>query len=151
MLTDCSCQKCVNACECHPGWFAPGEAEKVAEFLELDFKKFEELFLIKDHCSAPYASDAPYVYSPRKVHEPVTSKIRTHAEQRKQGHCVFLIKGRCSIHPVKPFECRNTMGCDWKHGTRDELESKWIEAGAPLGMRPEQDDEGSLHFGGMFE
>lgn len=140
---DCVCEKCVEACHRHPGWFLPGEAEKVAEFLGMEFTEFEKRFLIKDHASNQAASDAPYVYSPRKpeVDKP-DETIRSAWRQGCHGDCVFLKEDRCSIHPVKPFECRKVFACDNNDRfIRDQIETKWIEVGAPLGMRPEYGDD----------
>lgn len=136
-MKDCSCRQCVSACETYPGWFAPGEAEKAADYLQIPFEEFKKA-LVVDHCSAPYAKNAPYVWSPRKEKVDEGIQIRTGYHQRMTGKCVFLKDMKCLIHPVKPYECRVVMGCDFKHGVRDKIEQMYIEAGAPLGMRPEE-------------
>jgi Fe-S-cluster containining protein len=139
---DCACERCVNACAHQPGWFGPGEAERAASFLEIPFDEFKEKFLVKDHCDNHAAEDAPYVYAPRKVGVDRPGFIRrAGSEQRIQGKCVFLENSRCSIHPVKPYECREAYACQLRYGLRDEVEKKWIEAGAPLGMRGDFKDE----------
>jgi Fe-S-cluster containining protein len=142
--TDCTCFRCVEACRKQPGWFKPGEAEKAAELLGLPFDEFKK-FIVMDHADNEKAPTAPYVWAPRKVgvDQPV-DELRSHYTQRKPGVCVFLKDGRCSIHAAKPFECRETLVCEpggW--GLRDDIEQAWIEAGAPLGLRPEYeyDDE----------
>ena len=38
---DCQCQDCQDACVYKPGWFKPGEIEKVAKYLDVPL---EELF-----------------------------------------------------------------------------------------------------------
>lgn len=137
-MTDCTCEVCVRACKQQPGWFAPGEAEKAAKLLGIPFGKFEAEFLVIDHCSDENAPDAPLVYAPKKIGvdpEGILSE-RTYRRKAQRGQCIFLKDDRCSIHAAKPFECRNVLACDWKHGTRDEVEALWIKAGAPLGMRP---------------
>lgn len=143
---ECTCKHCVSACHVTPGWFLPGEAEKVAKFLKMPFEKFAEKYLIKDHCSNQSASRAPYVWSPRKIGADLpTDKIRPAHTQEIQGTCVFLKDDRCSIHKVKPYECAKTMGCDFKWGVRDDIENAYLKEDAPLGMRPEparwDDDE----------
>ena len=104
----------------------------------MSFEIFQA-FLIKDHCSNQEVDDAPFVWSPRKigVDKPEDS-IRTEVGQRLTGRCVFLKEGRCIIHPVKPYECRKVFACNFKSGTRDEIEQLYIKAGAPLGMRPHE-------------
>lgn len=143
---DCACDKCVNACKNgNPGWFLPGEAEKAAAFMQIPFEEFEKKYLILDHCSNQVAPDAPYVYSPRRINVDEGDRIKTAESHRKKGRCVFLRNDdMCCIHPVKPFECRQTMVCGpvstyWK--VRDVVEFAWISKGAPLGMRPEVDAE----------
>ncbi len=138
MATECSCKKCVQACQEQPGWFAPGEAEKAAELIGMDFEEFKK-FLIKDHCDNPSAPRAPYIYAPRKVGVDLPNQeIRTRENQKKKGPCVFLKNNRCSIHQAKPYECREVFACDYKgYHLRDVLESMWIVDQAPLGMRPE--------------
>lgn len=134
----CTCEKCVKACKHQPGWFAPGEAENAAEFLGVEFEKFSKDSLIKDHCSSQIAKNAPYVWAPRKRGVDIVSdEIRKPKEQWTEGDCIFLFEDRCSIYPVRPFECRKAFACDFKEGARDKIENMYIEAGAPLGMRPE--------------
>jgi hypothetical protein len=136
----CTCEKCVRACEKTPGWFAPGEAEKVAEFMKMDFEEFAVLYLIKDHCDNANAEDAPYVWSPRKSIDG-EEKIRLWANQWRRGTCIFLKEFRCSIHEVKPFECKNSYSCKGNkiYHIRDKIEQQYIDAGAPLGMRQGDD------------
>lgn len=136
----CSCGECVKACHGQPGWFKPGEAERAAEFLGIPFEEFSRKFLIKDHCE-PMFKNAPYVWSPRKLNvDHPDDDIRSYLRQRLQGTCVFLKDERCSIHPVKPFECQAVYACTSTANFRNKIEESWIEAGAPLGMRDEVDE-----------
>lgn len=139
MKTECACEECVEACTSNPGWFAPGEAERAAEFMRLPFEIFKASYLILDSCSNKLVNKAPYVYSPKKDFEENQSERTSYA----YGRCVFLDdSSRCKIHPVKPHECRQAFLCECKfyeHGEtpRDHLEEDWLLAGAPLGMRPD--------------
>ncbi len=138
----CTCKHCVSACEGQPGWFAPGEAELAASYLEVPFDEFVNDYLILDHASNPKVGMAPYVYAPRKRGvDSVNDKIRSHINQRRPGRCVFLINNRCEIHAVKPFECRKAVPCEGVAGFRDNIERYYLNAGAPLGMRPEPCDD----------
>lgn len=137
-LEGCRCERCIHACSKQPGWFAPGEAEKTAESMGMDFEIFKNKFLVIDHCDDHQAEDAPYVYAPRKVDvDSEGCSIRTYAEQSMRSKCIFLTEdNKCSIHSTKPYECKHTFMCrpgGW--WLRDEIEKLWIEAGAPLGMR----------------
>ena len=40
MEHNCECETCRNACSFKPGWFKPGQAEKVAEHLEYRSKNY---------------------------------------------------------------------------------------------------------------
>lgn len=44
-MNDCRCNVCKQACEFKPGWFLPGEAEKAADYFDLDFWEFFNAFL----------------------------------------------------------------------------------------------------------
>lgn len=143
---DCTCRRCVNACKQQPGWFAPGEAEKAAELLGIPFEEFKK-FIIKDSCDDQYAENAPYIYAPRKIGVDLPdSEFREYQQKRKQGTCVFLKEDRCSIHQAKPYECAKIKACDFHNGTRDVLEAIWINAGAPLGMRPDEPNPADRHY-----
>lgn len=141
VVKSCTCNKCVEACQRQPGWFAVGEAEKAASLFGMPFKEFREKYLILDHASNQELDDAPYVWAPRKhgVDEP-HQRIRTPANQHKEGPCVFLANNRCSIHEAKPQECRTVLACEWvpwflAAKERNDVESTYMEAGYPLGRR----------------
>lgn len=136
--TECTCESCVRACSCNPGWFAPGEAELAAEYLKLPFEIFKQNYLIIDSASNKMVNNAPYVWSPRKEFETTDKLERTNY---RYDRCVFLTnKNRCLIHKVKPKECKITLCCaeEPKSGDtpRDIIENEYLAAGAPLGMRP---------------
>lgn len=137
-MSECACDRCVKACHEYPGWFLPAEAERAAERIGIPFETFSKA-LILDHCSNQEVGDAPYVYSPRKIGvDRPDDRIRSPNAQMVKGKCVFLgDDNRCGIHEVKPFECREVFVCQRKLASRNDIEQKWIEAGAPLGMRPE--------------
>lgn len=45
------------------------------------------------------------------------------------GKCVFFEQGRCGIHSVKPYECRNVFGCESprRHrNIRDKIIEHWF-------------------------
>ena len=46
---NCNCEKCKCACVNKPGWFRPGEAEGVAEYLGLTLKECFEQKLVIDY------------------------------------------------------------------------------------------------------
>ena len=101
---ECSCKTCQNACAYKPGWFLPGEIEKVAEYLNKPLKEVFDEYLAVD-----WYQDVPkdiFVIAPAI---PGTKGGIYTADPR--GKCTFYKEGKCSIHPVKPFECR-----EYHHG-----------------------------------
>ena len=95
----CSCSVCQEACRNKPGWFKPGEAEKVAEFLGITLPELFARYLMADVWKGVYGRVA--VLSPGIKGGPAGR-----VPKRSSGECVFFEGGLCSIHPVKPHECR---------------------------------------------
>jgi Fe-S-cluster containining protein len=73
---------CTKCCE-EKGfvYFTERDIERAAEFLSMPGKKFENRF----------------IYRTKN-----TRRLRT----PQNGQCIFLRDGGCSIHPVKPAQCR---------------------------------------------
>lgn len=99
-MSECSCNVCQNACKYNPGWFLPGEAEKAAEHMGLSLKEFFDKFLVVNWWVG--IPDDTYVLSPATVN----SSPGREANADPSGRCIFFKEGKCSIHAVKPFECR---------------------------------------------
>lgn len=102
---ECSCAGCQRACSMKPGWFAPGEAELVAEHLGVTLRELFETRLMVDWLSGVSAAGGEdvFVLSPAVVSGSPGSEF----PGNPRGRCVFLTgEGRCSIHAVKPLECR---------------------------------------------
>lgn len=96
----CTCEGCRQACQYNPGWFLPGEAERVAEFLNLTL---QELFNTKLGVNWWVAAEDIFVLAP------AITKMSPGREYPgdPRGKCIFYNSdGLCEIHPVKPFECR---------------------------------------------
>jgi hypothetical protein len=124
-VRDCECKSCVGACEYTPGLFAPGEAERAAARMGMSFEDFRHDFLQVQQdwrLKSPWPADArPYAYAPRMSNMETGCIIATIAESGRHARCVFLGSDkRCSIHPVKPMECRLAMCCDRNRLGRDE-------------------------------
>ena len=96
---DCTCQHCQSLCKHKPGWFAPGEAEKVADFMGVSLPDF-----FRDSLAVDWWQGDPDIFllSPAVVGGDSGEEFP--ADPR--GVCVFFKEGRCSIHVVKPRECR---------------------------------------------
>ena len=113
-MPECQCEKCQQACKYRPGWFLPGEAEKVARFLNLTLQELFDTYLWADYWVRMAGGDI-YLLGPA-VKENVTGR---QAPFWPTGECVFFTSGLCAIHPVKPFECREAMPCQEEQPERN--------------------------------
>ena len=127
----CTCKECINYCEKTPGWFRPKEIPLLTEFLELPIAKIFEKYLIADFWIGN--SQNMYVLTPVKDLEylisfghPLMRELITFQKEHNElmgrdcdragsyaswgyafiyAPCIFLKDGRCTIYPVRPFEC----------------------------------------------
>lgn len=114
---DCSCFKCVRACKHIPGWFAPGELEKAAAFCEApSVEDFKRDFLKE----VGFLADDQWI----EIWRPRMPGYDDHSVKEKR--CVFLSElDRCTIHPVKPMECREALLCERDQDIRPQIEALW--------------------------
>lgn len=111
----CSCNKCKRACQTRVGWFAPGEPEKVAQYLNTTLEELFKTRLVVDYYHVGENFDVPqFLLAPAVVGG------RAGAEEScvPGGTCTFYKDGACSIYPVRPYECR-----DYLHGPHDRVSS----------------------------
>ncbi|PIR21586.1 MAG: hypothetical protein COV45_02260 [Deltaproteobacteria bacterium CG11_big_fil_rev_8_21_14_0_20_47_16] len=87
----CECEECQALCRREPGWFMPEEVPYAAAHQGMTEEAFREQFLQCHH------TDEIDMWSPK---------------QRPDGSCIFFKGGKCTIHSVKPFECRKVFGCE---------------------------------------
>ena len=101
----CTCKHCIECCYYKPGWFLPGEAEKVAAYLGLSVQETFDKYLAVDYWER-YEDDRGNIL----VLSPATTIMEpgTMYPSAPCGQCIFLRDNRCSIHEVKPYECRQT-------------------------------------------
>lgn len=137
MTNDCNCKTCKVACLRKPGWFMPGEAEKVAEYLGVSLQELFETRLGVDwyEGSGDIFLLAPAIHSMSAGEE---------YPRDPRGRCVFFDKKLCSIHPVKPFECREyhhsekEETCQGRHrSVADAWREKQSQIETLLGYEPE--------------
>jgi len=126
----CACHECVSACKRNPGWFAPGQAEEAAQHLGIPFEDFKKNLIIDYWVS--HDGDDIYVYAPRKINVDRDRKVASFSYAFKDSTCIFLKKDRCSIHIVKPQECRNAVICKGTSGSREAVAMEWKNKGNPL-------------------
>lgn len=102
----CECEACIDACTHKPGWFLPGEIEKVAEFLDLSLKELFDQYLGIDWYSAEKGDTHR---KPLWVIAPAQNNMEPGGQYpvAPQGRCIFLTEdNKCRIHEVKPYQCR---------------------------------------------
>jgi len=132
-ITECSCRECISYCKKRPGWFRPQEILPLAEFLGLIIEETFQKYLIIDYWCT---DDSIYLLSPVKDFDKLLfSKdpserelISLYLESNKllgrdcdragsyasfayafvHAPCIFLRDDKCSIYPVRPFECEVT-------------------------------------------
>jgi Fe-S-cluster containining protein len=106
-----ACDHCSFCCN-RPGWFAPGEAQETARALGIPWDRFRDSYLVID--SFLDGDTVIYAWCPAKVllstGEPVEPPGRPVGPTWQIPHlgqmCIFWRDFRCSIHEVKPRECR---------------------------------------------
>ena len=93
--TTCDCPDCVSCCTEQPGSCAPGEVERIAEYLQLPVSAVLHKFWASPGALALNLATGQ------------TIRIGTITPKLVRGRCVFLsAENRCTIHPVAPFGCR---------------------------------------------
>lgn len=95
-----TCTTCRAGCTRKPGWFLPGEAEKAAVHLGMTLQEFFDAYLAVDWWEG---EPDIFLLSPSIVGEDTGTEF----PGNPGGACVFYKEGRCQIHEVKPFECRD--------------------------------------------
>jgi len=113
----CTCKKCQAACE-RPGWFIPGEVEKVAKYLKISVKK---LFKTKLAVDWWVGEEDIFVLSPALKGEEAGGMF----PYNPVGECIFFNKGRCGIHPVKPYECAVWSCKEPGKGYHEKAKKRW--------------------------
>lgn len=102
--TYCECIACVRFCKTTPGDLAPGDVERIADYLGVACTTEFIQANFRPTSGYPVADDCV-------VGETVVVPTIVPA-QRPDGRCVFLTsKDKCSIHPVAPFGCSQFNAC----------------------------------------
>jgi len=89
----CSCEKCTTGCRVGSGFLVDGDEKKIAKFLHISVEELKEKYLEK-----------------REVYG--TELWRPKTKKQPFGPCIFFDeKIGCTVHKVKPLECKVAMGC----------------------------------------
>lgn len=144
MIFDCTkesgtCEVCQSACRFKPGWLLPGDAERIADHVGLSLAELFETKLAVDWWEDWEDKGDVFLLAPALVDE----DAGTEYPADPKGTCTFYAEGRCAIHEVKPFECREYV-CDDSdgrvQGRHRAIVETWVENQAQiealLGRRP---------------
>jgi len=89
---------------------AYGEAEKIAEFLGIPITQLFEQRLAIDYW-IENSGDILYLIPSWGGVKP--GRMMSYGDAFERGRCTFLTdENKCSIHEVKPSECREALSCD---------------------------------------
>jgi Fe-S-cluster containining protein len=146
-----TCAACSDACSHKPGWFLPGEAERAAAHLGLTLQELFDRHLLVDYWSGTKATDYEdvFVLSPAIVGATPGREF----PRDPLGTCVFFQAGRCAIHEVKPFECRDYwcgdgVTAEENKTRREQVALAWRDHQGQLdellGREPESQGEWSI-------
>lgn len=108
-VTSCDCDDCRAACLNAPGWFSPDQVPRLAKHLGLAVEEVFRRYLAIGVTHLPDGTQRLGVM-PHKLRDGKKPGSRwTLAEIARPGRCVFYDRGKCSIYPVRPFECARMM------------------------------------------
>lgn len=125
-VESCTCHECVSACEHNPGWMSPADATRAIEAghagkLMLDWLEpctevgnKTRIFVLSPASDDRGGGMAPEV---EEMHGFSSGRcffgMWLGGERPYKGRCVYLKRGRCSIHAsgFKPHQCRMSLGC----------------------------------------
>jgi hypothetical protein len=121
-VDSCQCKECVDACKNVPGWFAPGEAENLADNMGISvqelFKKYLRVDFLEKDPSKGIDEDV-FVLSPGTTN----SAAGEIAPYLPRGTCVFLHNNKCQIHNLgKPIECHEKFHVHVEFGNKRHIE-----------------------------
>lgn len=132
-MTECSCDLCKRACCNKPGWFLPEEIKPLADFLGMTEKEVFDKHLLVDYVtvidhdvSEDYEEDVIFVLSPAIVGSSPGGVFPANPH----GVCQWFQEGKCTIHTVKPYECReynhDTPRLDSAERHANEIPNRWV-------------------------
>ena len=129
-VSSCDCVKCRAACTNSPGWFLPREVEALARHLDLDVPSLFRKFLGVGVTRLPDGTLSHGVM-PHKLRDgKKPGGVWTLPELAEPGRCVFLDRGKCTIYPVRPFECARMIHDRQKESVRlrHHIVKAWTQA-----------------------
>lgn len=119
-IEGCMCPVCKSMCQYKPGWLKPGEAENIAQFLGISLQELFNRYLMPD--SWEIRSNSIRTLSPA-IKGKSPGKYLSYAV----GECVFFKDGLCTVHEVKPYECRVAIHSPTHFNHHEEVGLSWAD------------------------
>ncbi|MFO7610750.1 MAG: YkgJ family cysteine cluster protein [Candidatus Krumholzibacteriia bacterium] len=114
-VSSCDCERCRAACLNSPGWFTPDQIAPLARHLGLTEQETFARYLAVGVTRMPDGS-LRHGVMPHKFRDgKKPGGVWTLPELSVPGRCIFFDHGRCTIYPVRPYECARMI-----HGRADE-------------------------------
>jgi Fe-S-cluster containining protein len=115
---DCRCENCQRLCSNYPGWLTPRDVKRLALHLGVSMASLFRTHLSIDGYYCYRSGDGEYA----DIFVPLPKSERADAGEQiarpvmslwsmfsgNESACGLLKNGRCSIHAVKPRECRES-------------------------------------------
>ena len=96
LAAPCQCSSCNHGCKFGSGALAGDDSRKIAEFLKISEGELKNNFLEEKEMFNKQVSRPRLIREKNKLH----------------GQCVFFDgKKGCTIHEVKPLECKTSIQC----------------------------------------
>ncbi len=144
-VSSCDCKDCVAACLNSPGWFMPGGVKALANHLNLDVPTLFKKFLAVGVTAMPDGS-LRHGVMPHKMRDgKKPGGVWTLAELAQPGRCVFFDRGKCTIYPVRPYECARMIH-DGK-SMAVKLRRHIVKAWTPAALKPYAELTGQRLYG----
>jgi Fe-S-cluster containining protein len=109
-LESCECSNCKGACESRAGWFSPTQIQPLADHFGLSVEETFKKYLAVDWVDSCAETDYKDVFNLAPAND--LSPAGGMYDENPYGRCIFLKKGKCSIHEVKPQECKESLHTD---------------------------------------
>lgn len=104
-VSSCDCADCRKACTVSPGWFMPEEVPRLAAHLDVPLAEVFRKRLAVGVTGFP-GGVLRHGVMPHKLRDgKKPGMVWTLDELARPGRCVFFDRGRCTIYPVRPYEC----------------------------------------------
>ena len=96
LAAPCRCDSCNHGCKFGSGALAGDDSKRISKFLNISEEQFKKDFLEEKELFNKKVSRPRLIREKNKIH----------------GKCVFYDdKKGCTIHEVKPLECRTSIQC----------------------------------------